>query len=146
MDKPICLGLAVLELTKIQMYETYYDFLKPFSGEKILQTQYVDEDGMILSMKTQNIIGDLKNSEDIFDFNNLDKNQEKFSNKNEKVFGKFKIETPQRIWIDDFVCLRSKMYSFKCGDRNKNEMIGVLKLSQSMLNLKVTKNFSDCKE
>ena len=31
-----------------------------------------------------------------------------------KVAGKFRIETPKNIWIDEFVCLRPKAYSFKC--------------------------------
>ena len=87
---------------------------------------------MILSMKTKDIIEDLKNLEDIFDFTNLDKKHELFSNKNEKKVGFFKIETPKNIWIDEFVCLRSKAYSFKCKDNNenKNKIKGVSK-SQS---------------
>ena len=36
-------------------------------------------------MKAQNIIKDLKNLEDIFDFINLDENHEIFSNKNEVI-------------------------------------------------------------
>ena len=40
---------------------------------------------MILSMKTKDIIKDSKNSEDIFDFSNLDENHELFSNRNKKV-------------------------------------------------------------
>ena len=43
------------------MYETYYDILQPYFGQENLQLHYVDTDGMILSMKTQNIIKDLKN-------------------------------------------------------------------------------------
>ena len=39
---------------------------------------------MILSMKTENISEDLKIIEDIFDFSNLTKNHEFFSNKNKK--------------------------------------------------------------
>ena len=35
--------------------------------KKILQLRYIDTDGMILSLKTENNIKDLKNSEDIFD-------------------------------------------------------------------------------
>ena len=87
---------------------------------------------MFLSMKTKDIIKDLKNLEDIFDFSNLDENHELFSNKNKKVIGKFKIETPKNIWIDEFVCLRSKAYSFKCNDNteSKNKIKGILK-SQS---------------
>ena len=52
-------------------------------------------------MKTENIINDLKNLEDIFDFNNLDENHELFSDKNRKVIGKIKIETPKSIWIEN---------------------------------------------
>ena len=33
MDKPIYLGFAVLESSKLHMYETYYDILQYF-GEK----------------------------------------------------------------------------------------------------------------
>ena len=58
-------------------------------------------------------------------FSNLDKNQELFCNKNKKLLGFFKIETPKNIWIDDFVCLRSKMYAFKCGDDSKNRLKGI---------------------
>ena len=114
------------------MYETYYDILQPYFSQENLQLHYIDTDGKILSMKTKDIIKDLKNLEDIFDFSNLDENHELFSNKNKKVIGKFKIETPKNIWIDEFVCLRSKAYSFKCKDKieSKNKMKGISK-SQS---------------
>ena len=107
MDKAIYVGFAILELNKLHMYETYYDTLQPYFGQENLQLHYIDTDGMILSMKTKDIIKDLKNLEDIFDFSNLDENHELLSNKNKKVIGKFKIELPKNIWIDEFVCLRS---------------------------------------
>ena len=44
---------------------------------------------MILSMKTQNIINDLKNLENIFDFSNMEEKHELFSNKNKKKTGFF---------------------------------------------------------
>ena len=90
----------------------------------------MDTDGFILSISTKKIIKALKNLEDIIDFSNLEKNHELFSNKNKKVIGKFKIETPKNIWIDEFVCLRSKMYPFKCGDDSENKLKGLSK-SQS---------------
>ena len=132
MDKAIYVGFAILELSKLHMYETYYDTLQPFFGQENLQLHYLDTDRMILSMITNDIIKDLKNLEDIFDFSNLDKNHELFSNRNEKVIGKFKIETPKNVIIDEFVCLRSKAYSFKCKDNkeDKNKIKGVSK-SQS---------------
>ena len=92
------------------MYKTYYDTLQPYFGQETLQLLYIDSDGVILSMKTQNIIKDLKILEDIFDFSNLDENHELFSEKkNKKVIGKYKIGTPKNNWIDEFLCLRSKV-------------------------------------
>ena len=35
MDKPIYLGFSVLELSKLLMYETYYDTLQPYLVRKI---------------------------------------------------------------------------------------------------------------
>ena len=129
MDKPIYLGFTVLELSKLHMYETYYDILQPYFGQQNIQLHYIDTDAFVLSLETQNIIEDLKNLEDIFDFSNLDKNHELFSNKNKKVIGKFKIETPKNIFIDEFIVLRSKMYAFNCKDKkeNKNKLKGISK-------------------
>ena len=107
------------------MYETYYDKLQPYFGQENIQLLYIDTDAFVLSVKTKDIIKDLKILEDIFDFSDLDKTHELFSNKNQKVIGKFKIETPKNIWIDELVCLRSKMYSFKCGDESKNKIKGI---------------------
>ena len=130
MDKAIYNGFSILELSKLHMYETYYDTLQPYFGQENLQLHYIDTDGMFLSMKTKDIIKDLKNLEDIFDFSNLDKNHELYSERNKKIIGKFKIETPKNIWIDKFVCFRSKAYSFKCKD-NKEDKNKIKELSKS---------------
>ena len=130
MDKPIYLGFTVLELSNLLMYETYYDKLQTYFGQEIIQLHYMDTDSFVLSVNTKDIIKDLKNLADMFDFSNLDKNHELYSNKNKKVIRKFKIEAPKNIWIDEFVCLRSKMYAFKCGDDSKNKLKGISK-SQS---------------
>ena len=84
MDKAINVGFTFLELGKLHTYETYYDKLQPYFGQENLVLNYIDTDGLILSMKTENIIKDLKNLEDDFDFCKLDENHELFSNKNEK--------------------------------------------------------------
>ena len=127
MDKPIYLGFTVLDLSKLLMYETYYGKLQPYFGRENIQLHFMDTDSFILSVNTKDIIKGLKNLEDIFDFSNLDKTHELFTNKNKKVIGKFKIETPKNIWRDEFICLRSKMYAFKCGDDSKNRLKGISK-------------------
>ena len=90
----------------------------------------MDTDSFVLSVNTKDIIIDLKNLEDIFDFSNLNGNHELFCNIKKKVIGKFKIETPKIIWIDEFICLRSKCYAFKCGYDSRNKLKGLSK-SQS---------------
>ena len=132
MDKPIYLGFAILELSKLHMYETYYNTLQPYFGQENIQLHYMDCDSFILSINSENIIKDLKNLENIFDFSNIDTNHELYSEKNKKVLGKFKIETPKNIFIDEFIALRSKMYAFKCKDKeeDKNKLKGISK-SQS---------------
>ena len=146
MDKPIYLGFAVLELSNFSMIETYYDILQPYFGEKNIQLHYMDTDSFVLSVNTKDNIKDSKNLEDNFDFSNLDKNHELFSNKIGKVIGKFKIETPKNIWIDEFVCLRSKMYAFKGGDECKKKIKGASKSQSKIIKLEEYKKCLDGKE
>ena len=81
-------------------------------------------------MNTKDIIKDLKNLKVLFDFSNLVKKHELFSNKNKKREGFLKMETLKKIWIHEFVCLRGKMYSFKCVADSKNKVKEISK-SQS---------------
>ena len=84
LDKPIYLGFAILELSKLHMYETYYDTLQPYFGQENLQLHYMDCDSFVLSIKSENIIRDLKNLEDIFHFSNIDEKHELYSEKTKK--------------------------------------------------------------
>ena len=127
MDEPIYNGFTVLELSKIILYETYYDKLQPYFGQEKLQLHYMDCGSFVLSIKTQNIIHDFRNLENLYDFGNLDENHELISNRNKNIIGKFKIETPKNISADDFVCLRSRAYSIICNDKNTNKIKGISK-------------------
>ena len=53
----------------------------------------MDTDSFVLSVNKKDIIKDLKNWEDIFDFSKIDENHQLFSNKNRKVNNKFKIDS-----------------------------------------------------
>ena len=60
MDNPIYLGFAVLDLSKLHMYEIYYDKLQPYFGQKSIQLHYTDTDAFVLSVNTDDIIRDLR--------------------------------------------------------------------------------------
>ena len=88
MDKPFSAGLAVLEILKLLMYETYYDKLQQNFEQEKLPLHYIDTDGIVISHKTKDIIKDLKDFEDIFVFSNLDKNLELFLMETKKILVK----------------------------------------------------------
>ena len=143
MDTPIYLGFPVLELSKLHMYETYYDKPQPYFGQENIQLHYIDADAFVLSVNTEDIIIDLNKLGDIFDFINLNENHEIFRNKNKKIIGKYRIKTTKNIWIDELICLRSKMYSFKCGADCKNKLKGVSKSQSKHIKFEDYKNCLD---
>ena len=115
MEKPIYLGFCILELSKLLMYETYYDKLQKYFGIDGIQIHYQDTDAYIMSIKTTNLINDLSNLQEqynLFDFSNLSKEHKLLSNEYKKIPGYLKIETPKSLYIDKFVCLRSKCYAY----------------------------------
>ena len=59
MVKPIRFGFIMLDLSKILMYETYYDKLKPSFGQENIQLHYGVTDSFALAIKTKDIIRDL---------------------------------------------------------------------------------------
>ena len=131
MEKPIYLGFSILELSKLLMYETYYDELQNYFGIDGIQIHYQDTDAFIMSLKTTNIINDLsilQNRYQIFDFSNLNKEHQLFSNEYKKIPGYLKIETPKSLYIDKFICLRSKCYAYTTQlDGYNNKFKGIVK-------------------
>ena len=57
MNKPIHLGLSMPELSKILMYEFWYDYVQPKYGEKV-NLCYMDTDSSVVYIKT-NICKDI---------------------------------------------------------------------------------------
>ena len=131
MEKPIYSGLAILELSKLLRYETYYDKLQKYIGQDGTQIHYQDTDAYVMSVRTTDIVYDLDKLQDqykIFDFSNLNREHNLFSNEFKKIPGYLKIETPKSLYIDKFVFLRSKCYAYTTElDGNDNKLNGICK-------------------
>ena len=54
MNKPVILGLSTLELSKMLMYEFWYDYVKPKYGEKA-KLHYIYIDSFIVCIKTDDV-------------------------------------------------------------------------------------------
>ena len=91
MDKPNYLGFAILELSKLLTYETYYDKLQPYFGGKNIQGHYIDTDAFVLNLDTKDFFKNLQSFNKIFDFTNINKDLALFSYNNKRVIGKNKI-------------------------------------------------------
>ena len=52
MNKPIYLGLSILEISKLLMYEFWYDYMKPKCDDKV-KLCYTDTDSFIMSIETK---------------------------------------------------------------------------------------------
>ncbi|QKS69572.1 PolB [Drosophila-associated adintovirus 2] len=109
-DKPIYIGVTVLELSKWLMYDYYYKFMLAKSpSTKII---YMDTDSFITSSK-DDVYKLIKNNPERFDTSNYTiENSFKIIPKNKKELGLFKDENAGKIMMA-FAGLKAKAYSYK---------------------------------
>ena len=119
MNKPIYLGLSILEIRETLMYEFWYDYIKPKYSNKV-KLCYMDTDSFKMNIKTNDFYGDIASDvENRFDTSNYEVNRPLKTGKNKKVIGLIKDELGGKI-ITEFVTLRPKTYSFLT-DEGKEE-------------------------
>ena len=97
MNKPIYLGMAILHISKILMYEFWYRYLKPKYGDRI-KLCHTDTDSFIFFMKTEDFYEDI--ADDVqkrFDASNYGVDRPLPTKKNKKVIGLMKDELGGRI-------------------------------------------------
>ena len=111
MNKPIYLGLSILEISKILMYEFWYDYMKPKYNNNV-KLCYMDTDSFIMDLKTNDFYKDIANDvENRFDTSNYQVKMPLPMGKNKKIIGLMKDELSGKI-ITEFVTLRPKTYSY----------------------------------
>ena len=114
-NRPIYVGMCVLELSKLLMYEFYYDYMKQKYGDKC-KLLYTDTDSLLLDVECEDYYKDMEKDLDRYDTSDYPKDHPCYSGKNKKVIGKFKDECNGKP-IEEVICLQSKMYSIEKGDR-----------------------------
>ena len=120
MNKPIYLGLSILEISKILMYEFWYDYMKPKYDNNV-KLGYMDTDSFIMDIKTNDFYKDISNdNENRSDTSNYEVNRPLPMGKNKKVIGLMKDELGGKI-ITEFVTLRPKTYSYLTDDGKEDK-------------------------
>ena len=96
MNKPIYLRLSILEISKILMYEFWYDYMKPKYGNDV-KLCYMDTDSFIMNIKINHFYEDIANDvENRFDTSNYEVNRPLPMGKNKKIIGLMKDEQVER--------------------------------------------------
>jgi len=72
LNKPIYAGFTILELSKLHMYQYYYDVLKPRYGNNI-ELGYTDTYSFVIYVKTEDVDKDLKEMNEYMDFRIIQK-------------------------------------------------------------------------
>ena len=85
MNEPIYLGLSILEIRKILMYEFWYDYTKPKYNDNV-RLCYMDTDSFIMNIKTNDFYKDISDDVDNrFDTSNYEVKRPLLMGKNKNV-------------------------------------------------------------
>ena len=107
MNNPVYLEFSIPELSKIPMYEFWYDYIKSKYDEKS-KLWYMDTDSFIVYTKTNNLYKDFaEDVETTFDTSNYELDRPLPKGKDKKASGLLKDKLDEKI-MTKFVGLRVK--------------------------------------
>ena len=123
MNKPVYLGLSILEISKTLMYEFWYDYMKPKYGDNV-KLCYIDTDSFIMHIKVEDFHKDIADNVEKkrIDTSNYEVNRPLPKGKNKKMIGLMKDELGGKT-MTEFVALRPKTYSYLMDDGGSYEKV-----------------------
>ena len=92
------------------MYDFHYSFIKKHFHAVLL---FTDTDSLTYELKSEYVYEELFKGKRLFYFSNYLQDSKFFDQANKKVIGKMKDESEGKIIDDEFVGLKSKIYSMK---------------------------------
>ena len=122
MNKPVYLGMSILDISKTLMYKFWYDYIKPKHGDRA-NLCYADTDSFIIHIMIEDFFEDISDDVKIwFDTSDYDENDKRPLpiGMNEKVIGLFKDELGGKI-MKEFVVLRAKQCAYIMDDDSEKK-------------------------
>ena len=146
MDKPVYLGMSILDLSKTLMYDFHYKYIKPKYGNKA-KLLFTDTDSFLYEIQTEDFYKDIAGDvRDRFDTSDYPEGHPSGipTGINKKVLGVFKDETAGKV-IKEFVGLRAKLYSYKMDEGKENKRCKGIK--KAVVEKSIThENYKTCLE
>lgn len=113
--KPIIVGVCILEISKIRMYDFHYNFMMKIFDYNKCKMLYTDTDSFVYNIECDDIYTFIEENSDQFDTSDYPPNNKYgIQSLNKKIPGLMKDECNGKC-ISEFVGLRSKMYSIRVG-------------------------------
>ncbi|XP_054277901.1 uncharacterized protein LOC128996535 [Macrosteles quadrilineatus] len=109
LEKPLYVGMCILELSKELMYKFYYEVIVPHYGEDNVRLIYMDTDSFVIEVYTPDLYESFLPIVYHLDTSSLPKNNLAYQPDNAKVLGKFKDEL-NGTYIQEFLGVRTKVY------------------------------------
>ncbi|XP_022777425.1 uncharacterized protein LOC111318822 [Stylophora pistillata] len=122
-NKPLYLGMSILDISKTLMYDFHYNYIKPKYPEGRSKLLFTDTDSLCYEIQTEDFYKDITGDVDrLFDTSNISEGHSSGipTGVNKKVIGIFKDEEGGKI-LEEFVGLRAKLYSYKMFDDRKEK-------------------------
>ena len=142
-NKPVYLGMCILDLSKTLMYNFHYNYIKQ-KYEENAELFFTDTDSLMYEINTEDFYKNIsKDVDEKFDTSNFEKDHISGipTGVNKKVIGMMKDEAGGEQ-ITEFVGFRSKLYSFKIDEKEEKKCKGVKK---SEVKRKINfKDYKDC--
>ena len=143
LNKPKYLGMSILDLSKTLMYDRHYNYFKPKFKENC-ELLFTDTDSLMYLFYTKDILKDISpDVETMFDTSNYPKEHPSGikTGSNKKVIGMLKDECGGKQ-IEEFVGLRSKLYSYKMEESEEKKCKGIKK---NVIKKEITlQDYKDC--
>ena len=118
LNKPAYIGICILELSKVLMYEFHYDYIENKYGNNS-RLLFTDIDSLMYEIKTEDVYEDFRNDKEMFDCSYYSA-KSKYVDSNKLVVGKMKDEAAA-VANEEFVGLKSKMYLFLVDDNREHK-------------------------
>ena len=126
LNKPLYIGMCILDISKLQMYQFHYDHILSLYGERA-KLLFTDTDSLCYHIRTEDVYSDMSKHLSEYDTSDYPASHPLYSTVNGKVIGKFKDEC-NGVAPLEFVGLRAKMYSLLLGvEKEKKTAKGIKK-------------------
>ena len=123
MDRKYSIGFTILEISKLIMYEYWYETIVPRFGEENVDILLSDTDSFVLHIRNHTREQAKEKMSDVMDYSNLSKGDPFYDASRAKVPGYLKSETPTSE-IVECVALKSKCYALRSRPLSPSSLSG----------------------